>query len=78
MERETTDVFCYLIVVCVNFTFLLDLLGASWGALKKKPYKGIIGELFEKVSDSPELFWLPIVFGVLYVYGLYVLGFFNY
>ena len=78
MERETSDIICYLTVVLVNFTFIADLLGASWSAIKRKPYKGLLGEFFEKFADNPSLFWFPILVGVMYVYGLYVIGFFNY
>lgn len=72
------DILCYLIVLTVNFVFLLDLLGASWSAIKQKPYKGLLGEFFELFADFPTLFWMPIVIGILYVYGLYILVFFNY
>jgi hypothetical protein len=70
---ETADIICMLIAVFVGIAFVLDMLGASWAALKKKEYKSILGHFIEDWSDNHSLWWLPAVVAILFAYGLLVL-----
>lgn len=70
---ETTDIICLLVVLLVGLAFILDLLGASWSALKKKEYKSMIGRFVEDWSENHSLWWLPLILAILFGYGLLVL-----
>ena len=63
-----------IIAVFASAAFALDLLGASWAALRKKPYSSLIGEFVQKLSENYSLWWMPVVIAVLFAYGISVLN----
>lgn len=70
---ETADIICMIIVLFVGLSFILDLLGASWSALKKKEYKSMLGRFIEDLSENHSLWWLSVILAILFAYGLVVL-----
>lgn len=71
MERHTADIFCFLVLFLVSLVFVFDLFGATEAALKKKEYKSMIGSFVEKLADN-ELWWLPLLVALFYIYGFYI------
>ena len=70
---ETADILCLILAFFVGLAFVLDLLGASWAALRKKPYKSMIGGFVEDLADNPKLWWFPILIALFFVYGIDVI-----
>ena len=69
----TSDAICILIVVLVGLTVTLDFLGVGFAALRKKPYKSIIGSFLQDLSERHAVWWFPILVAILFAYGLFFL-----
>ena len=69
----TFDIICIVAVFLIWLTVTLDLLGAGFAALRKKPYKSMIGEFVQNLSDLHAVWWFPIVIAFLFTYGLIIL-----
>lgn len=69
----TSDAICIVIVVLLGLTITLDFLGAGFAALRKKPYKSMMGEVIKNLSDRHAVWWLPISIALLFAYGLFFL-----
>lgn len=70
---ETADILCMIIVIFVGLAFVLDLLGATWAALKKKEYHSMIGKFIEDCACNHALWWFPAIIALLFTYGINVI-----